>query len=237
MTEREVSPSVAQRVIIKFLAKEDVEPAEILRRLREQFGEQTLSKTQVYDWHKQCSNGREAVQNESHKRRLRTSVTDENIRAVTRLIAEDRRVSVKTIASEVGISYGSAQQIITDHLEYRKVSARWVPRLLNADQKLNRLEVCQRLLERYQQEGDDFLGRIVTGDESWVHHYTPESKQASMEWRKKGEAPPVKAKTKLSAGKVMISVFGDSQGVLFVDFLHERRTINAAYYCQLLDKL
>jgi hypothetical protein len=31
-------------------------------------------------------------------------------------------------------------------------------------------------------EGEVMLNRIVTGDESWVHHYQPESKRASMRW-------------------------------------------------------
>jgi len=27
------------------------------------------------------------------------------------------------------------------------------------------------------------LSRIITGDESWVHHYEPETKRASMQWK------------------------------------------------------
>ena len=37
-----------------------------------------------------------------------------------------------------------------------------------------------RLLMRYEQEGDDFLDSIVTEDETWVFHHTPESKQQSL---------------------------------------------------------
>ena len=42
MSEQEVHASVAQRVIIKFLSKEGVKRAEILNRLQEQFGDDTL---------------------------------------------------------------------------------------------------------------------------------------------------------------------------------------------------
>jgi hypothetical protein len=35
----------------------------------------------------------------------------------------------------------------------------------------------------YEDEGEDVLNRIVTGDELWVHHYQPESKRASMQWK------------------------------------------------------
>jgi histone-lysine N-methyltransferase SETMAR len=58
-----------------------------------------------------------------------------------------------------------------------------------------------------------------------------------MEWRRRGEHCPVKAETRLSAGKVLTTIFWDWKGVLLVDFLHERHTVNAAYYCQLLDNV
>jgi hypothetical protein len=34
-----------------------------------------------------------------------------------------------------------------------------------------------KFLTRYAQEGDEFLDSIVTGDETWGFHHTPESKQ------------------------------------------------------------
>jgi histone-lysine N-methyltransferase SETMAR len=56
-----------------------------------------------------------------------------------------------------------------------------------------------------------------------------------MQWRHPGSPKPTKAKTTFSAGKVMATVFWDSKGVLYVDFLTERRTINAEYYSALLE--
>lgn len=237
MSEQEVPPSIAQRIVIKFLAAEGVKPAEILRRLTAQFGEETLSRARVFAWHKQFVEGRERVENESHDRRPRTSITAGNIDSVRQLVEGDRRLTTSDIAIEVGISYGSTYSILSEELGYRKVCARWVPRLLTVDQKLNRFQVCERLLARFREEGDPFLSHIVTCDETWVHHYTPESKQASMEWRKKGEPGPVKAKSRLSAGKVLATVFFYQRGLLYLDFLHERRTINAAYYCQILTEV
>ncbi|KYN27549.1 hypothetical protein ALC57_03061 [Trachymyrmex cornetzi] len=71
MSEQEVHTSVEQRIIIKFLSREGVKPAEILHRLTAQFAEKTLSRTQVYDWHKKFSDGQESMQNETHTRRPR----------------------------------------------------------------------------------------------------------------------------------------------------------------------
>ena len=36
-------------------------------------------------------------------------------------------------------------------------------------------------LERYENDGYEFLTHIVTGDETQVYHVTPESKQQSMQ--------------------------------------------------------
>ena len=80
-----------------------------------------------------------------------------------------------------------------------------------------------------------FLDSIVTTDETWVHYFTPESKRSSMQWRHPESPKPKKAKTTFSAGKVMATIFWDSKGVLYVDFLTERRTINAEYYSALLE--
>ncbi|KYN13981.1 hypothetical protein ALC57_13811 [Trachymyrmex cornetzi] len=86
MSEQEVHTSVEQRIIIEFLLREGVKPAEILRRLTVQFAEKTLSRTQVYDWHKKFSDSRESVQNETHARRPRTSTSDTNILAIREMI-------------------------------------------------------------------------------------------------------------------------------------------------------
>jgi hypothetical protein len=39
------------------------------------------------------------------------------------------------------------------------------------------------LLRHYEEHGEAFLSKIVTGDETWVLHYTPESKAESMSWK------------------------------------------------------
>ena len=123
MSEQDVHPSIAQRIIIKFLSLEGVKPAEILRRLTAQFAEKTLSRTQVYDWHKKFSDGRQSVENETHARRPRTSINEANIRAIREMIKGDRRLIIREISTHVGISYGSTQSIISDDLGYRKLSA------------------------------------------------------------------------------------------------------------------
>ena len=54
--------------------------------------------------------------------------------------------------------------------------------MLTQEHKEHHIQVCQDLLNQYKAEGDSFLDRIITGDETWCHHYELESKWQSMEW-------------------------------------------------------
>jgi hypothetical protein len=72
---------------------------------------------------------------------------------------------------------------------------------------MNRTALSLQHLLRYADEGEDMLNMIVTGDESWVHHYQPESERTSVQPRsiKKLKVTP-------PAGKIILPVFWDSQG-------------------------
>jgi len=82
----------------------------------------------------------------------------------------------------------------------------------------------------------EFLRRFVTVDETWIHWYTPETKEQSKQWTSPGEPAPKKARTVPSAGKVMATVFWDSQGVIYIDYLEKGKTVTGLYYAELLGR-
>ena len=126
--------TIVQHVVMKFLINENSGPNEIWQRLRTQYGETMLLKTQVKFWHKEFHGGRDAMQNTSHQRHPRTSITPKNIAAVHDLIEGDRRLTVVEICQELGTpkSYGSVQSIIKNKLLFQKISAQWVPHFRHA---------------------------------------------------------------------------------------------------------
>ena len=69
----------------------------------------------------------------------------------------------------------------------------------------------------------------------WIHDYTPETKEQSKQWTKFDEFTPKKVKMVPLAGKIMATVFWDSRGIIFTDYLEKRRTITRQYYANLLD--
>ena len=65
-----------------------------------------------------------------------------------RLVLNHRRIKVAKLASDCSFSNGSANTIIHEHLSMlSKVSVRWVPRNLNMQDRQQRVESSQELLE------------------------------------------------------------------------------------------
>ena len=226
-----------QRLALKFMQKEGETATKAYSRLQVVYGEKCMSRTRAFEWFKRYKHGRTSTDNDTHKRRPATAVNDENIAKVDELIRGDRRVRVRDIMASVNIGAKAANKIIHERLGYSKVCARWVPRQLTDDNKETRFNICAELFERYDHEGDGFLHRIVTGDETWIHQFEPESKRQSMQWRHVISPPPRKFKAVPSMKKIMATVFWDASGVLLVDILPDGQTINADRYIETLKKL
>lgn len=224
----------AQRAIMFFLWKEGVRTSEIVQRLGAVFGDAAESKSTVYRWIERFQGGRASLADDPRSGRPSTSVNDTNVAAVEKMLQRDRRLTIREISDEIGIGTRQVHTILHDHLGVSKVSARWVPRLLGPEQKLNRVDTCRELQDLLQEYGEDFWRRIITTDETWIPYFNPETKSQSKEWRRPAEGPPVKARAAPSVGKVMITVFWDCEGIILVDYLPKGTTINAEYYSDLL---
>jgi hypothetical protein len=79
--------------------------------------------------------------------------------------------------------------------------------------------------------------QLVTMEETWLHHYDPETKQQGLEWRHNNSPPKKKFRVQKSAGKFLASIFWDQDGILLVYYLSKDQTINAKYYVSLLVQL
>ena len=118
-----------------------------------------------------------------------------------------------------------------------KVCARWVPRMLSIEDKKKRVESSNEVLLLIEPDPDQFFSRVITVDETWIHHYEPTTKQQSSEWKRANEPTPIKFRTQPSAGKILASVFWDAEGVILLDFLPKGQTITGVYYAYLVRRL
>ena len=154
---------------------------------------------------------------------------DKHQKQVDELIKHVRHITQKQIAGRLGMSKERVGYIIV-LLGCTKVCSRWVPRMLTPEKKQKRVEICEELLKRYREEGDQFLLNIVTGDESWIHHFDPEEKRLSMGYRHTSSPRPKKFKIMPSAGKILLTALWDSQRVYMTEFLEAGKTVNSARY-------
>jgi hypothetical protein len=89
------------------------------------------------------------------------------------------------------------------------------------------VDVFQTLLRCYEAKGEGFLERIVSGDESWVHYFQPEAKQASNEWWHSSSPKPKKFCAAQSAGKLMLTLFWDCKSPILEHYMPTHRTVNS----------
>ena len=159
-----------------------------------------------------------------------TVSNERQVAEIQEYILEDRRVTVDNVAEHFGISYGTCQDNISNKLGMRRISARWVPRLLLPEQILVRVKMYNGYCRQYNDEGDIFLSRVVTGDETWIHFFEPESKQQSSVWKHPSSPSPTKALISKSAGKVMAIIFCDIKGLILNHFVPPKTTVTGNYY-------
>ena len=88
-----------------------------------------------------------------------------------------------------------------------------------------RASVCSAFLKRFRSK-DDFLLRLVTVDETWVHYNEPENKAQSRQWVGLGSPRPKKFKTQPPANKVVASVFWDANDVIMLDIFTQEKYNN-----------
>jgi len=151
-------------------------------------------------------------------------------------VHEDRRRTIKGIAAIVNVSYGTVQIILTYDLNMHRFAANFVPTLLTPEQKEHRVAICQEI-RQLALDYPSFMSRVITGDESWVYGYDPETKQQSSQWKSPGSPRPKKARQSRSATKSMLIVFFDILGIVHHEFAHEGQTVNAELYCSVLRRL
>jgi len=216
--------NIETRAVIKFFFfLQGKAPKEIHAILTETLEEHAQSYATVKNWVAQFKRGDFSTCDASRPGRLKTVTTPEIIDQIHELILEDRRISAKSIAEQLGISRERIESII--HAWTRIKNVKGASRLSNFWNFL-----CRR-------DPNDFLSGLVTMDETWLYRYGPETKQQSMEWQHSGSPPPKKFRVQKSAGKVLASIFWVQEGILLIDYLPKGQTINAEYYSSLLVQL
>ena len=107
------------------------------------------------------------MEGEPRAGRSSTSKTHDNVERVRSLVRSDRRLTLRTISSELNLNWFPIHQILTQDLDMRKFCAKMVPKTLTIENMASWRDVCLDVLDRLERE-PEFFSRNITSDESWI---------------------------------------------------------------------
>ena len=178
-----------------------------------------MRRTQCYEWFKRFEGGRISVGEDPRPGRPSTSTDDDYVERVRAVIRGKRRLTVRDVADEVRISIGSNHLMLAEKFQMLPSSAKFVPHLLTDDQKDSRDEIIQELFANAN-GNENFLKKIITGDETWVYGYDFETKMQSSQWMGKTSPRPKEARMNRSKIKVMFVVYLIGKALSITNLYH-----------------
>ena len=130
------SNNIQTRAVTKFFFPlQGKAPEEIHAILKETLGKHAPVYATIKNWMAQCKRGDFSTCDAPRPGRPKTVTKPEIIDQIQELILEDRRISAKAISEQQSNSRERVGSVIHEDFDMRKLSAKWVPKCLNADQK------------------------------------------------------------------------------------------------------
>ena len=202
--------------------------AEILQQLSEANLEAVPSKSSVYLWCKQFSEGsRDCIDDKPRSGRPSSHSNDENIEIVRNVVEENPKQGIRTIMAQTGFSKWFVNKVLVDDLGMKKLCSVWIPHILTERTKRMRVE-CTRL--------NDLLTQWVTQDESWVLFDTSQNKQENMSWLRPEEQRPRVVKKNLTNQKTLLVFAFSGDGKVHIEALEPNETLTSERYVDFVHK-
>lgn len=127
------------------------------------FGDACMSRLQIYEWYGWFKNSQISIEDDPNSGRPSTATTNEKKKEIESILQQNRRISIRKMSEEVKISI---------------VASTFIPRILTVEQKQNRKQIAEELLQRAERN-KNFLNKIIMGDETWVYEYNIDTKLRS----------------------------------------------------------
>ena len=107
---------VEQQINLKFLVCVGKTPTEALKLLQKVYGDDTMSRTSLFEWHRRFTERREEMEDDHRSGRPSISRTDENVERVRQKVLSDCCLTVIMIVEELGMNSERLWRIITEDL-------------------------------------------------------------------------------------------------------------------------
>jgi len=172
-----------QRANIKFCFKLGKTTAETVELMRQVYGDNCLSRAQIFRWYVRFKSGVETIEDDEARPGRPFSVRNEGLIAkVSKRIQEEHSVAVRMMADEFGVNREMIHQIVVEDLGKKKVACRFVPHVLSDDQRHEHVQYAKDIIKTACRN-KNFLNLIVAEDETWCFCYDPTTKRQIAEWK------------------------------------------------------
>jgi histone-lysine N-methyltransferase SETMAR len=217
------------RKIINYCFLRRLSPMDALKEICATYGSDFVSLSTVKRWYRKFKSGEENFEDAQRSGRPSKSLDDK----IEEQLAINKRATTREIAQEIGESHETVWRHLLK-MGKRFLENVWVAHKLSESNKQSRVEICSRLLEMLSK--NNFLNQMITVDEIWIY-WENTGTFNNKSWRGAADDPLTSPCRTLTTNKHMATIFWDAKGLLLMDVLPRNQTINAAYYCEQLQKL
>jgi hypothetical protein len=140
-----------------------------------------MSCMQCYEWFKGFKEGRTSVSENPRPGRPSTSTDDHQVEWVREVIGGNRRLTVREVAEEMGISVGSCHAILTRKPQMHCASAKFVP----VGQNENWVSISQNMLANADADENFMKNRLGSSRFFFIPHIENHFERTSFprHWR------------------------------------------------------
>ena len=218
--------TIEARSYIKVLLKKGLSIKEIKAKCDEAFDTDSPSESAIKRWCHEFKCGREDVLNRPIPGRPQEVGYDALMAPVSRMLAENKRISIRDIAKATKESVRTIHTVVTDHLGFRKLTPDAIPHSLSHQQKQQRVTAAEVCLILYNKNPSAFFECLITIDETWVSVYDPLSRTESKEWEVDRQDLSRRPTSDRRDPKAMASVFWDSKGIIEIFWTEQGGTVD-----------
>ena len=198
--------------IVRFEHSSVFLPTEIHTDLQKVYRNGALKYATVCKWVRLFIDGRGSIENDPCVGRPVSVLTEKDVATVKTLIEEDACYTMQEIEELSGIHSSSNLKILRERLGLSKICVHWVPHLLTDEQKQSGVRLASQVTEKYDKCDPRHLEEIVTGDETWIYHFQPDSKAKNKVWVSSEGDRPVIARRCKTSNRMLYAIFFDSKG-------------------------
>ena len=105
-----------------------------------------------------------------------------------------------------------------------------MPHLLTDEQKQSQVRLASQVIEKYNKCDPCHLEEIVTGDETWIYHFQPDSKAKNKVWVSSEGDRPVIARHWKTSNHILYAIFCDSKGPVFQIPVQKGSSVTGKFY-------